>query len=252
MLIDIILTIIIVMMGASIGSFLNVCIDRLPAGGSLLRPASHCDGCQRHLSVLELVPILSYLWLHGKCRHCQIKVPWRVFWVELGTGMLLAFLYHYYGWGIRFGLTSFYCCVFIVIMVIDLEHRLILNKIVYPVAIIAIIVNLFLEQPDILYALIGGVIGFALLALPALVYRGGMGWGDVKMAALMGLIFGFPQIFVAILMAIIMGGLISIILLLSRIKKRNEAIPFGPFLSIASILTLLWGNGIFTWYMNVF
>ncbi len=245
------ITIIVGLIGASIGSFLNVCIDRLPAGGSLLYPASHCDGCQRQLSGIDLIPVLSFLWLRGKCRYCQMKIPSRVFWVELGTGLLLAFLYYSYGWGIKFVLLSFYCCLFIVIMVIDLEQGLILNIIVYPALVAAFVINIFFSQPTIINGLLGGAIGFAFLALPALVYRGGMGWGDVKMAALIGLVVGFPNVFAALLIAIVLGGLVAGVLLISHVKKRKEAIPFGPFLSIASIVTLLWGTNIIHWYLGL-
>jgi len=179
--------------------------------------------------------------------------------VEVGSGLLLAFTYWHYGLSVEFVVTAFYCYLFIVIGVIDLEHELILNKIVYPAAVVALIVDAFLPQPGILAGLIGGAngllsgaIGFVFLLIPALIYRGGMGWGDVKMAALIGLVAGFPLVFVALLMGVILGGLVAGFLLLFRIKKRKEAIPFGPFLSLATIATLLWGSDILNWYLGSF
>ena len=170
--------------------------------------------------------------------------------------------YWQYGLSVEFALTAFYGYLFIVLGVIDLEHGLILNKIVYPAVVVALIISIFrpslgiidtsLPWPEILNGIIGGAIGLVFLLIPALIYRGGMGWGDVKMAALIGLVTGFPLVFVAILMGVILGGLVAGFLLLLKIKKRKEAIPFGPFLSLATIATLLWGSDILNWYLGSF
>jgi len=187
--------------------------------------------------------------------------------VELGSGFLFAFLYSYYGLSIEFAVTAFYCCIFIVLGVIDLEHGLILNKITYPAAVVALIILaldslfpgaglfgdlIYLPEPSILSGVIGGAVGFAFLLIPALISPGGMGWGDVKMAALIGLVTGFPLVLVALLMAVVLGGLIAALLLLFKIKKRKETVPFGPFLSLATIATLIWGSHILDWYLGFF
>jgi len=247
------------LLGAAIGSFLNVCIDRIPAGKSLVTLPSHCDACGHHLSVKDLMPVFSYLWLRRRCRYCHAPIPWRLFWVELGSGLLLALVYWRYGLSIDFAITASYCYLFIVLMVIDLEHKLILNKIVYPAMVVALLISIFLPQsriiplpwPETVDGVIGGAIGFVLLLIPALIYRGGMGWGDVKMAGLIGLVTGFPLVFVALLMGVILGGLVAGILLLLRKKTRKEPIPFGPFLAVATIVTLLWGNNILSWYLGL-
>jgi leader peptidase (prepilin peptidase)/N-methyltransferase len=259
---NIILTIVFALLGAAIGSFLSVCIDRLPVKKSLVYPPSRCPACQHRLSLKDLIPLFSYLWLRGHCRYCQAPIPRRVFWVEVGTGLLFALTYWHYGLGIESAITAFYGCVFIVIGVIDLEHKLILNKLVYPMAVVALIISLFLPTlgivnlplpwPGILDGIIGGAIGFVLLLIPALIYRGGMGWGDVKAAALIGLVTRFPLVFVAIITGAVLGGLVAGILLLLKIKKRKEPIPFGPFLALATIATLLWGSNILNWYLGLF
>ena len=240
------------LLGMAVGSFLNVCIDRLPAGKSLVHLPSHCDACQHRLSPKDLVPVFSYLWLRGRCRYCRAPILWRLFWVEVGSGLLFIFTYWQYGLSVEFAVITFYCCLFIVLMVIDLEHKLILNKIVFPAAVVALVIDVFLPQPGIVYGAIGGAIGFVLLLIPALIYRGGMGWGDVKMAALIGLVTGFPLVFVALFLGIVLGGLVAGILLLLKVKKRKEPIPFGPFLSLATIATLLWGSDILNWYLGLF
>ncbi len=181
-----------------------------------------------------------------------------LFWVEIGSGLLLGFLYWHYGLSVEFVVITFYCYLFIVLMVIDLEHKLILNKITYPAAAIALIISILLPSigstdvslpwlPEVANGALGGAVGLVFLLIPALIYRGGMGWGDVKMAALIGMVTGFPLVFVALFMGVILGGLVAGLLLLLRIKKRKEAIPFGPFLSLATIATLLWGNDILNW-----
>ena len=273
---DIALIIVFILLGTAVGSFLNVCIDRLPARKSVVRPPSYCDVCQRRLALKDLVPVFSFIWLRRRCRSCGALIPWRVFWVEIGTGILFGFIYWYFmvypasPEAVQFVVTIFYSCVFIIIFSIDLKHQLILNRIVYPVAVVALVLDISLHQPGLIESapgafqsmpdvaartvvgITGGVTGFVLLLIPALVFRGGMGWGDVKMAGLIGLVVGFPLVFVSILGAIVGGGLLAAILLLLRIKKRGEAIPFGPFLSLAAIATLLFGNDILSWYLGLF
>ena len=243
-------------LGTAFGSLLNVVIDRLPAGKSLAYPPSSCDACQRRLSWPDLFPVFSYLILRGRCRHCRAKIPQRVFWVELGTGLLVAFLFWHFGWHWMLPVAIVYSSVLIAIAMIDLNHQLILNKIVYPVSIIALIVNLFV--PDIfsihnfLFGLLGAAVGFLILFLPAIIIRKGMGWGDVKMAGMIGLMVGFPNVIVAVFGGIILGGLVAIILLASRQKTRKEGIPFGPYLSLATIVTMIWGTQIIHWYLHLF
>jgi leader peptidase (prepilin peptidase)/N-methyltransferase len=256
--------VIFIFLGMMVGSFLNVCGDRLPAGGSIVYPPSHCPECRRRLRAKDLVPVFSYLWLRGRCRYCQAPIPRRVLWVEIGTGVLFGLACWRYGLSLELLIALVYSSIFIVLLVIDLEHRLILNKVVYPAMALALLVStlfsLFLPQveivPRIQWAAVGGGIGLVLFFLVALVSRGGMGWGDVKMAALIGLVTGFepsrPLVFVALLLAVIAGGLVAGILLALKIKRRREAIPFGPFLSLATIVTLLWGGNILSWYLGLF
>jgi leader peptidase (prepilin peptidase)/N-methyltransferase len=252
--------IIFIFLGMVVGSFLNVCGDRLPAGESIVYPPSHCPACQRRLKAKDLVPVFSYLWLRGCCRYCRAPIPRRLLWVEIGTGVLFGLACWRYGLSLELLITLVYSCIFIVLLVIDLEHRLILNKVVYPSMVLALLVSilfsLFLPQveivPGILSAAIGGGVGLVLFLLVVLVSRGGMGWGDVKMAALIGLVTGFPLMFVALLLAVLAGGLVAGLLLALKIKRRRQAIPFAPFLSLATIVTLLWGSNILSWYLGLF
>ena len=252
---DYLMAILIGLIGLAFGSFLNVCIDRLPAGGSLLRPPSHCPACQRRLAPEDLIPLFSYLWLRGRCRYCGAPIPQRVLWVELTTALMFIFLWWQYGFTVKFVIMSFYYCLLTAILVIDLEHTLILNKLVYPATAIALIISAIAPIApgyDIVKALIGGGVGLGVMFSIALIFRHGMGWGDVKMAGLMGVMVAFPGIVVALLLAVIGGGLAAVILLAFKLKGRKDAMPFGPFLSLATMVTLLWGDNLLRWYLGLF
>jgi leader peptidase (prepilin peptidase)/N-methyltransferase len=252
------LIIVFALLGLAVGSFLNVCIDRLPQNKSIAYPPSHCEACQHKLSARDLIPVFSYVRLRGRCRYCQTCIPRKLLWVELATAVMFALLYWHYRLNPELGIMAFYACLFIVVFVIDLEHSLILNKVVYPTMVVALLLSLypwpwFSESMGmrVAYAALGGAIGFAVFLLIALVSRGGMGWGDVKLAALIGLATGFPLVFVAIIMAAILGGVVAVVLLITRRRGRREMIPFGPFLAVAAMVTLLWGNNILGWYLGL-
>lgn len=161
-------------------------------------------------------------------------------------------LFWLYGLSAELGVLIVYTCLFITIFVIDLEQGLILNKLTYPAMIFALATVPLRADLTVIDSLIGGGIGLVLLLLVVVISRGGMGWGDVKMAGLMGLATGYPIIFVALLTGIILGGLFAIGLVLFRRRGRKDTIPFGPFLAIGAMIALLWGNVIWDWYTTPF
>jgi leader peptidase (prepilin peptidase)/N-methyltransferase len=247
--VDIGLTIVFALLGLAVGSFLNVCIDRLPQNKSIAYPPSHCEACQHKLTARDLIPVFSYLRLRGRCRYCQVSIPRKLLWVELATAVIFALLYWHYRLNPELGVMAFYAC---------------LNKIVYPSMVVALLLSLIPQswlkqetwltttiEPGIASAALGGAIGFAVFLVIAMVSRGGMGWGDVKLAALIGLATGFPLVFVAIIMAAILGGIVAVVLLATRRRGRREMIPFGPFLAVAAMATLLWGSTILRWYLGL-
>ena len=259
-----------VVFGLLLASFLNVCIDRLPVGQSLVSPPSHCSSCGRRLTAMDLVPVLSFMRLRGRCRYCGVALPRRLLWVELGTGILFGYLYWHYGLGFELALAVVYSSVLLVLSVIDLDHQLILNVIVYPTTLMALVVSIFLSpssflaasgkevaftthfpQAGIAQAAIGAGFGLILFAVIIVLSRGGMGWGDAKMAALVGAVTGY-LVPLAIFLSVVIGGVLAIALLALKIRKRKEGIPFGPFLAIGAMLTILWGNTIAGWYLGRF
>jgi len=261
MVMTILLAMIFGLLGLAIGSFLNVCIDRLPAGKSLAFPASHCDACQHPLAIKDNVPVFSYLFLQGKCRYCGAAIPRRVLLVEMLTGAIFALLFLKYGLTPEYGIILLYSCVLLTLAMIDLEHGLLLNVIIFPTMAIALIASIFLPELvvgnypprlGVLNSLLGGAVGLVMLLIPALLIRSGMGEGDVKMAGMLGLMTGFPGVFVAIIGGIILGGLWAMGLLALKKKKRKDAIPFGPFLTLGGLAALLYGNAIIEWYLKLF
>lgn len=263
--------IVVFIVGASVGSFLNVVIDRLPHGQSLIRPPSHCPACQQKLAGKDLIPLVSYIWLRGKCRYCGGHIPLRVLLVELVTGLLFVLLMGIYGVSLESVIIAVYSCAFIAITVIDFEHGIIPNSITYPFIIFAILITTLLGSKvtgsnfsidyfdwritlpllaNFVDAMIGGLLAFFLLLLVVLISRGGMGLGDVKLAAMIGFMTAFPMVIVSLFVSIITGGIIAAILLASGRRKKKDTVPFGPFLCLGAFVALLWGNAILSWYLG--
>jgi leader peptidase (prepilin peptidase)/N-methyltransferase len=270
---EISLTVIFTLAGLAIGSFLNVCIDRLPAGRSFISPPSHCDACQKRLSPRDMIPVFSYLFLRGRCRYCRARIPRRVLLVEILSGLLFFLAFWRLGLTAAFAVTAFWGCVFLVIMFIDWEHKLILNKVTYPMAVLALlilIVNFFLPghellknlsfehapgiiyEPSILSGILAAAIGFVFFLIVFLINPRGMGMGDIKLVALIGLVTGFPLVLIALFIGIVIGGVVAVVLLSLRLKGRKDAMPYGTFLAIGPIVTLLWGTDILHWYLGRF
>ena len=251
------------LLGLFVGSFLNVCIDRLPRGQSIINPPSHCATCNHKLGIFDLVPLFSYLWLRGQCRYCRAPIPLRLPIVEGITSFLFTFLYWEFGLGLELAISLVYASLLIVIFVIDLENQLVLNKVTYPGMALAFAFSFFwtdigmvgsLEVGGVklgmmLSSLAGGGIGLIAMALPFIISRRGMGMGDVKLGALVGLMTGYPLVLVALLLSVVTGGLVAALLLALKIKTRKDAIPFAPFMAASAMITLLWGQAIYQWYL---
>jgi leader peptidase (prepilin peptidase)/N-methyltransferase len=263
--------------GLVIGSFLNVMIDRLPAGESVLQPPSRCPHCHRTLSVRDMVPVLSYLLLRGRCRACGATIPLRVLVVELATGLLFAALWQVYGLGWPLLLNSIYASLLVVIFAIDLEHKLVLNRIILPAtafALLAIPLQLLVNPPlyshygvlaiflgggeqlglslakiSMISQLLGGVVAFGIFFLVWIISPRGMGAGDVKLAAFVGLITAFPGALFAVLGSFVLGGVVALLLLISGRATRKSHIPFAPFLVVTTLALLLFGDPIVAYYI---
>lgn len=238
--------------GLAVGSFLNVCIDRLPAGQSLLSPPSHCPVCQARLRAADLVPVFSYLALRGKCRYCAAPIPRRLFLVEVATGVLFALTWARYGPSFEGIALLVYLSLFLVVFVTDLERGVIPNRMVFPGLLAALALASFWPGIGWARAVLGGAAGFGILLAIYLVSGKGIGAGDVKLAALVGAATGFPLVFLALAVAFLTGGIAAVALLISGRLKRRDRMPFGPFLAPAALASLLWGGPVLRWYLSYF
>lgn len=236
------------LLGLLVGVFINVLADDLP---QRKRPSlPHCHNCQR--------PYPATVWFGlGRCAQCETRPRWRVPAVVWGTAVLFALLPTLIPELINLVVNSFYVAVFILIIVIDLEHRLILNIITYPVTLLAIILSLAVTDNTWLSALLGTIIGYAFFFLiywgAQLIYGAGsvaFGLGDVKLAMAMGAMLGFHRVLFAYILGILLGGVFSLLVLLLR-RNRRLYLPYGQYLAIAAIIMLLWGAQIAQWYAGM-
>ncbi|MDX1600153.1 MAG: prepilin peptidase [Anaerolineales bacterium] len=241
---------VLALLGAVIGSFLNVVADRIPDDQSLVSPRSYCPACKRQLHPLELIPIVSYLALRGRCRTCGARIPLRVFGVEVASGLVFGLAAVRFGLSLHTALVCLFSALLIVFFVIDLEHGLVPNRLLFPSMGLAIFAIPFAPWEDPLGQLVGGVLSFGVLFAIAHLAAGGMGMGDVKLAALLGVILGFPAIVPGLLVAFISGGAVAGGLLLAGRIERRDPMPFGPFLSAAGVLFLLYGDQIVHWWLG--
>ncbi len=251
--------------GTVVASFLNVVADRVPRGESIVTPPSHCPGCGRHLGPLELVPVLSYIALGGKCRVCDLRIPLRVPLVELAGGMLFAFAIWRYGATLDGVLAAFFFAFLLLVAVIDLEHQLVLNRVLLAGLPLAV-ASALLWSPSVRTAVISvdgryldllldsaiaGLAGFLVFLGFAVLSRGGMGAGDVKLAGVLGVWLGLRLLPVALTLAVTLGGIIAAFLLVFRSFNRKDPIPFAPFLCTGAVLGLAWGQQITDGYLRL-
>ncbi len=242
--------------GLCIGSFLNVCIYRLPASKSIVHPRSTCSNCGTLIAAYDNIPVLSYLWLKGRCRHCQIKISIRYPIVELLGGLLAL------GTFLKFGLTLealiyyLFCAALLIVTFIDIDHRIIPNVITLPGIPICFAASFALPTITYKEALLGILIGGGSLFLVAWIYslitkKEGMGGGDIKLLAMMGAIVGWQGVLFTIFVASLVGTLAGLAAMLQSRKGMKLAVPFGPFLSIGSITYAFFGTPLIDWYFNL-
>jgi leader peptidase (prepilin peptidase) / N-methyltransferase len=232
----------------AVGSFLNVVAARVPLRRSIVRPPSACMSCGQEIRALDNIPLVSYFVLRGRCRNCRSRIPFVYPAVELLTALLLAGCVLAFGLTAQAAISAFFCAVLVAVSAIDLEHRIIPNRIVLPATGVVLVANTARHlTPEWALAALGAS-GFLLAA--ALAYPAGMGMGDVKLALLMGAAVG-KTVSVA-LMAGLLAGMIPGLVLFARhgAKARKMGIPFGPFLALGSVVALFWGHDILHAYFS--
>lgn len=242
--------------GAVVGSFLNVCICRLPKRESVVFPPSHCTRCDYVIRWYDNIPIFSYLLLRGRCRRCGEKISLQYPAVEALNGLLALGLFMKFGLGFSFAVLFVFCCALVVITFIDLEHQIIPDVITLPGIVVGFIVSFFIPNFGWLDSLIGIIAGGGSLLLVAYGYsaltkKDGMGGGDIKLLAMMGAFFGWKAILFIIFASSLIGSVIGVSVMLAQKKDSTFAIPFGPFLATGAVLYIFYGRQIIFWYLNL-
>jgi leader peptidase (prepilin peptidase)/N-methyltransferase len=239
--------------GLIVGSFLNVVAYRLPRGESLVHPRSRCPHCGTQLRAIDNIPVVSWVALRGRCAHCGAPVSARYPLVELTTGALYAAVVASQDDAVRIVLGLLLVTALVPITLIDLDHRLIPNKITGPAAVAAVIAIVALDPDFLVEALIAGAAGGGFFLIAALLYPRGMGMGDVKLAGVLGLYLGkavAPAILIALLGGVLVGA--AIIARKGAKEGRKTAVPFGPFLALGGMIAFFVGNELVDAYLDTF
>ncbi len=241
--------------GAIVGSFLNVCIHRLPRGASVVRPASACPGCGRALAWFDNVPVLSYMVLGGRCRSCREPISVRYPIVEALTALMFAGAWWLWGPSLLLAARLIFGCALIVLFAIDLEHQLLPNAITLPGIVVGFVFSFFTE-PGWLASLIGILVGGGILYATAEAYyrvRGeeGLGMGDVKMLAMVGAFLGWQLTFMTLMLASLAGSVIGGAMILFQRGGMKTALPFGTFLAVGAALAATVGLPLLDWYLHL-
>lgn len=244
-------TIIFFVFGLVLGSFYNVIGLRIPKKESIVTPSSHCTSCQRRLTALDLIPILSYIFLRGKCRQCGVEISPIYMLTEVLTGVLFAFSYWQLGFTAELAVALLFISLLIIINVSDMVYMLIPDKILLFFLPLLIIGRMFSPLSPWWDSIVGAVIGFGILYLIAVVSKGGMGGGDIKLFFLIGIVLGTVNSLLTLFLASFIGMIAGIIVLKVRKQGRKTPLPFGPSIAIAAVIVYFYGEALVDWYWNI-
>lgn len=238
--------------GLIIGSFLNVCIFRIPKEQSISYPPSHCMKCGERIKPYDLIPVLSYILLKGKCRNCGDKISIRYPMIELFTGIIFLTLYMKFGLTLAFFKYAVFSCFLIVIGMIDLDTTDVYQKTTISgiIAAAAFVIAGYFFGLSIWNFILGGIIGGGVIYV---IYKttGGMGDGDAEICLLSGLFLGWKLAILMLFLSFVLGGIVGIFLLMTKKKSRKDYIPFGPYIAIGSFISVYFGMNIINWYLSI-
>ena len=239
--------------GLVVGSFLNVCIYRIPREESISYPPSHCGSCNHELEPLDLIPLISYIFLRGKCRHCKEKISLRYPVIESFNCILYLMIYMKYGLSIFTIKFCILASLLIVIGLIDYNTQNVYTSTTLfglIIGLIFIAIQYFIYKESVSNLFIGGLIG--TLIIGAIVFfTGGMGEGDIEIAGVCGLFIGTKLILLTLFLSVMIGGIIGIVILALKLKDKKDSIAFGPFIAMGTIICTLHGEEIINWYLNL-
>ena len=268
---------VVLLIGLLVGSFLNVCIVRLPRGRSIVSPPSHCPRCKTKIRFYDNIPVVSCMLLRGRCRSCGEPISWRYPLVELMNGLFYLWIVHEFWITGEAVLLMALCSSLIVITFIDFDFQIIPDVITFPGMLLGVLLGPFFMQPLseplpfqlghllpqtglLLLGFLNSVIGLLCGALPLftigwlwekLRHEEGMGGGDVKLMGMIGSFLGWKGAFLAIFLGAIVGSIVGLSLMMLKLHKRGQVIPFGPFLALGAVMTAFYGSDIIVWYLNL-
>ena len=247
---------VLAVLGACVGSFLNVCIYRLPRRESLAWPGSHCTSCARSLSWYENIPIVSWVVLRGRCRTCRAPISWMYPLVEVTTALVFVIGYLLYGLTPLAAVRVLFACALIVLFVTDLQHKILPNVITVPGIVLGFACSLFVPPGwrDSLIGIVAG--GGVLFALAEAYYRvrgqEGLGMGDVKLLGMIGAFLGWKLVLLTLVLASFAGSLAGGVMIASGRGSMKYALPFGTFLAVGALVAAIWGMPIVDWYLGFY
>ncbi|WP_421380200.1 prepilin peptidase [Bacillus salacetis] len=242
---------IVMIYGLLLGSFYNVVGLRVPLNQSIVKPRSACPGCGHTLTAMNLIPVLSYLNQGGRCSRCRERISPLYPLVEAATGALFFFSYSIIGWEWELLVALTLVSLFIIIFVSDIKYMIIPDKVLLFFSGLFLIERIFIPLSPWWDSLAGAVIGFSLLLLIAVISKGGMGGGDIKLYALIGLVLGLKPMLLSFFLATLLGAVIGIIGLSAGFFERKKPIPFGPFIAAGALISYFYYENIINWYLSL-
>ncbi|RDI44156.1 type 4 prepilin peptidase 1 [Falsibacillus pallidus] len=239
-------------LGLILGSFFNVVGLRVPKKQSIIYPGSHCTSCQKTLNWYELIPVISYIALKGKCRNCSVKISIIYPLFELATGILFLLSFLHFGWQIETLIGWALISLIIIIFISDIHYMIIPDKVLLFFLPVFILLRVFDPLSPWWDSLLGAFIGFGTLLLIAIISKGAMGGGDIKLFFVLGYLLGLKAIILTFALASLIGAVFGISMMSMKRYGKRQPIPFGPFIGIGSILAFFYTQEIIDWYFNTF
>lgn len=235
--------------GLIIGSFINVCIYRIPLHKSIITPPSSCGSCGHRLNYMDMLPVINYVMNRGKCRYCGKKYSIQYPLIELLNGLVYMAIVIKYGLSVTANLYCLIGSILITLSVIDAKHKIIPDSLNIALTVIGVLFIVY-DRSIISDKLLGVLTGFILFFSIAFATNA-MGGGDIKLIAALGLIFGFKGVLFIVFFSFVIGSIVSAVLLITKLKNRKDEIPFGPFISVAALLYIFYGTEIINIYLLV-
>ncbi len=245
-------TVLFFVYGTLFGSFYNVVGLRVPKKESIVSPPSHCTVCDRRLTLPDLVPVLSFVFLRGKCRGCGTKISPIYPFMEFITGILFALAYLQFGFTAELAVALVFLSMLVIITVSDIAYMLIPDRILLPAVVLLALLRLFSPLTPWWDSLLGAAVGFGILLLVAIVSKGGMGGGDIKLFFVIGLVLGTQLTLLTLFLAALIGSVAGILHLRRTGQGRKTPVPFGPSIAAAAAVCYFAGDALVGWYLTLF